>query len=85
MAVIKSPRAEVEKVGDEFVVVLIKPRGERSYYVSTDIDEDNKVVPLISAGIDKAKKFGLEKSARTVAGDMTAFLHREYSNLVMWM
>lgn len=85
MAVINRPHAEVEQDGSEFVVVLIKPRGERTYYVSTDVDEDGKLVPLVSTGVDKAKHFGLERSARIVAGDMTAFLHREYSNMIMWM
>jgi hypothetical protein len=84
MAVLQRPRAMVERDGENFVVVLIKPDGERNYYVSTAVDSDGAVYPFVSGTTDKAKKFGLETSAKGVAGDMTSFLNREYANLVKW-
>ena len=76
-------KAVVEKDGDEFVVVLIEPDGTRSYYVSTGVD--GVVYPMISGTPEKAKKFGLERSAKTVAGDMWAFLNREFMNHPSWI
>lgn len=84
MAVLQRPRAMVERDGESFVVVLIKPDGERNYYVSTAVDSDGTVYPFVCGTTDKAKRFGLEDNARGVAGDMTSFLNREYANLVKW-
>ena len=78
------PHAFVERHGDGFVVVLLKPDGERNYYVATGVDSDKRVYPYVCFVPEKAKIFGLEDTAKTVAGDMTAFLRKEYRNLVTW-
>lgn len=78
-------KAVVEKDGDDYVVVLIEPDGSRSYYVKTGVDEDGEVYPMVTGTIYKAKKFGLERSAKIVAGDMYAFLNREFMHHPSWI
>lgn len=84
MTALNRPRAIVEREGAEFVVVLIKPQGERQYYVSTAVDSDGTVYPYVSYTVDKAKRFGLEHNAKVVAVDMSMFLHKEYPNMKYW-
>ncbi len=78
-------KAVIERDGDEYIVVLIEPDGNRSYYVSTGVDEDGAVYPMITGTPEKAKRFGLERSAKTVAGDMGAFLNREFMHYPSWI
>lgn len=78
-------KAAVERDGDDYIVVLIEPDGSRSYYVRTGVDEDGVVYPMVTGTPEKAKKFGLERSAKTVAGDMYAFLNREFMNYPSWI
>lgn len=78
-------KAVVEKDGDDYVVVLIEPDGSRSYYVKTGVDEDGEVYPMVTGTIYKAKRFGLERSAKIVAGDMYAFLNREFMHHPSWI
>lgn len=78
-------KAVVERDGDDYVVVLIEPDGSRSYYVKTGVDEDGEVYPMVTGTIYKAKKFGLERSAKIVAGDMYAFLNREFMHHPSWI
>ena len=85
VAVSKQPRAVVEKDGNEYVVVLLRPTGGRDYYVSTSVGSDNVVEPFVSKSVAMAKHFGLERNAKSVAGDMTAFLLREHKNLKSWV
>jgi len=85
VAAINRPQAIVEKTGDEYVVVLVSPTGARDYYVATGVDEQNQVIPYVCGDdVVRAKKFGHERTARVVASDMTAFLNKQYSNLVKW-
>ena len=85
MASINRAKSEVEKDGSEFVVVLIEPDGNRTYYVRTQIDEDGVMYPMVTGTTEKAKRFGLERSAKIVAGDMTAFLNREFMHEPSWI
>ena len=78
-------KAAVEKDGEEYVVVLIEPDGNRTYYVKTGVDEDGEVYPMVTGTLQKAKRFGLERSAKTVAGDMYAFLNREFMHHPSWI
>lgn len=78
-------KAVVEKDGDDYVVVLIEPDGSRSYYVKTGVDEDGEVYPMVTGTLQKAKRFGLKRSAKTVAGDMYAFLNREFMHYPSWI
>ena len=84
VAAINKPHALVERIGNEYVVVLVSPTGARDYYVATGIDEQNQVIPYVCEDELRAKKFGLERTARVIASDMTAFLNKQYSNLVKW-
>lgn len=74
----------MEPVDQEFVVILISPHGTRDYYVATAVDEQQQIMPYVSDDVGRAKRFGLESSAKAVAGDMQAFLNRQYSNIVKW-
>lgn len=85
MGSISRHKAAVEKDGDEYVVVLIEPDGNRSYYVKTGVDEDGEVYPMVTGTLQKAKRFGLERSAKAVAGDMYAFLNREFMHHPSWI
>lgn len=85
MGSISRHKATVEKDGDEYVVVLIEPDGNRSYYVKTGVDEDGEVYPMVTGTLQKAKRFGLERSAKAVAGDMYAFLNREFMHHPSWI
>ena len=78
-------KATVEKDGDDYVVVLIEPDGTRSYYVKTMVDDEGVICPMITGTLLKAKRFGLERSAKSVAGDMYAFLNREFMDHPSWL
>lgn len=84
MNIIDRPKALVEPVDKEFVVILVNPHGTRDYYVATGVDERQKIVPYVTDKLERAKRFGLESSAKSVAGDMQAFLNGQYANLVKW-
>jgi len=71
----------VEKLGkDEYVVILVKPDGERNYYVETQVDQGQTgaVYPMVSGTPDRARKFGLEATAARVAATLQSFLNTQY-------
>jgi len=78
-------KSEIERQGDEFIVALIEPDGNRTYYVRTEIDEEGVMYPMVTGTPEKAKRFGLERTAKIVAGDMTAFLNREFMHEPSWI